>query len=536
MPATLLDARQITRRHGDRTVLDAVEVRVDAGSRIGLIGPNGAGKSTLLRIMAGCESPDGGAVRCSGSVGYLPQLADDGDRSLTVREAILRRVGVESANREVERWTTALTRGDLGAVGPHAAALERWLALGGADIDGRLAAAVAQLGLDVAFLDRPLATLSGGQAARAGLAALAVARFDVVLLDEPTNHLDADGLQRLGRLIGERAGGLVIVSHDRALLAEVTDEIVELDRHTGRARQYRGGWDAYERERDSALAQVLAERRDALDRRARLAAAERETRRRAASSVRRARARVHDNDKHLREWVTMRAEGMQARARKMGGRAERIEVPDAPWEDRALRLTLTPAERRRAWVVSLTGAVLRRGTWSLGPIELALAYGERVRLSGPNGSGKSTVLAALAGDLAPAQGHRRVAPGAVVAQLGQARDVLSGPVPLCAQVRELTGLDEAQARTALASFGLFAESAGRSGATLSPGELTRAELTVIAHQRATCLLLDEPTNHLDVESLEVVQAALADWPGALVVATHDRRLAEGLRLQREIAL
>ena len=225
MPATLLDARQITRRHGDRTVLDAVEVRVDAGSRIGLIGPNGAGKSTLLRIMAGCESPDGGAVRCSGSVGYLPQLADDGDRSLTVRQAILRRVGVEAANREVERWTTALTRGDLGAVGPHATALERWLALGGADIDGRLAAAAAQLGLDDAFLDRPLATLSGGQAARAGLAAVAVARFDVLLLDEPTNHLDVDGLQRLGSLIGERAGGLVIVSHDRALLAEVTDEI-----------------------------------------------------------------------------------------------------------------------------------------------------------------------------------------------------------------------------------------------------------------------------------------------------------------------
>ncbi|HWI72716.1 MAG TPA: ATP-binding cassette domain-containing protein, partial [Baekduia sp.] len=230
MPSTLLDAQGITRHHGARTILQSVDVRVDTGTRLALIGPNGSGKSTLLRILAGAETPDAGTVQRCGTVGYLPQLADDaGPGDATVRAVIMERLGVAAAARAVDREEARLTAGDLDAVAPHAAALERWLALGGADAEARVAAAADELGLPGALLDRPLRTLSGGQAARAGLAVLRAARFDIVALDEPTNHLDDDGLERLAQLLEGRAGGVVLVSHDRALLERSATTLLALD-------------------------------------------------------------------------------------------------------------------------------------------------------------------------------------------------------------------------------------------------------------------------------------------------------------------
>jgi ATPase subunit of ABC transporter with duplicated ATPase domains len=272
--------------------------------------------------------------------------------------------------------------------------------------------------------------------------------------------------------------------------------VVELDARTGQAARYAGGWDTYEREREAARRRERERYEQAVERREQLAAAERELRRRAAASASRARVGGHDNDKHSREWVTMRADGMASRARKMGTRAERIELPDAPWEPRRLRLHLSAAERRGALIVALEGAVIRRGDWSLGPLDLAVAHGERVLVSGANGTGKSTLLGALEGRIELASGRRRAAPAAVIAQLGQDRAALSGDRSLAAETRALTGLGPSEARTALAAFGLGADAAERPASTLTPGERTRAELAVLAQRRATCLLLDEPSNHL----------------------------------------
>ncbi|HVX34142.1 MAG TPA: ATP-binding cassette domain-containing protein [Solirubrobacterales bacterium] len=278
-------------------MFEGVGLQVRDGDRIALVGRNGSGKSTLLSILAGEEAADAGSMARHGSVAYLPQLV--ATPSLSAREAILARIGVAAAAREVDLHLMALEGGDLDAIDAHAAALDRWLALGGEDAEARLSAAASELGLAPELLDRPLSTLSGGQAARAGLAAVRVARCDALLLDEPTNHLDADGLAHLRTLLAEHTGAVVLVSHDRSLLADFAETIVELDEV--KATRYPAGWEAFQRERADARARARRNYEQAVAERDRLAAVDREIRRRAAASASRVDSRRSpDGDKHAK--------------------------------------------------------------------------------------------------------------------------------------------------------------------------------------------------------------------------------------------
>jgi ATPase subunit of ABC transporter with duplicated ATPase domains len=558
MPSSL-DARQITVHHGPRTVLRDVDLAVHPHSRIGLIGPNGSGKSTLLRVLAGLDRPDAGTVTHGGTVGYLPQVAGDAARrpvaasdgphdppaaaTPTAREIIRERTGVAAADRRLEREAERLAAGNLEAIDAHTEALEQWMALGGADLEPRIAAAADEVGLAATLLDRPLDQLSGGQAARVGLAAIRVSHHDVLLLDEPTNHLDHAGLALLRRIIAEHRGGIVLVSHDRAILDDAADRLVVLgdpDEPAGTAVEHTGDYAAWERRRDEQRRRAHAEHEQAVDARDQLKAAEDEARRRASAAQRKASRGgrgIPDPDKHNREWVKSRADGVQHRAKVIAGRAAAVEIPDKPWIPPTLRLQLTAAEQRGGTAIRLDGVRVDRGDWSLGPVDLSLAYGDRVLLTGPNGSGKSTLIGVLTRRIEPTAGRLTVAPGTVIAELGQARDRLVDHAGSTVDaVRAVTEQDTTDARTTLATFGLPAEVVQRSPATLSPGELTRAELAVLAATRTTVLVLDEPTNHLDIASLEAVEAALAGWPGALVVASHDQRFRAALEVNRTLDL
>jgi ATPase subunit of ABC transporter with duplicated ATPase domains len=511
----------VVRQHGSHVVLDNVTLQVNPGTRLGLVGSNGSGKSTLLRILAGLEQPDAGTVvREPGTLtaGYLPQEHTflPGE---SVQGLIARRSGVAAAERALSDAADALSEG-LDGADRYTLALDQFLALGGGDLESRSASVLAELGLAVT-LDRPVEQLSGGEAARLALAATLLSRFDVLLLDEPTNDLDFDGLERLERFVVSTDGALVVVSHDRAFLDRTVTRVAEIEPGRGRVREWAGGWTEYAAARDAAREGAYTrfaaaqERRRELD--TLLAARRNEARSGGAMADRRG------------------THALMTKVRQAERLLERNELPEKPFEPWQLQLGLRAGTRSGGIVARLTGAIVSRGRFTLGPVDLDLAPGERLAVTGRNGSGKSTLLAVLRGDLGLERGTREVGRTVVIGTIEQDRVEIGDKVLLDA-FTAITGLATVDARTLLAKFGLGADHVGRSWPTLSPGERTRAHLAWLQARSVNLLLLDEPTNHLDLEAVEQLEMALRHYDGTLVVVTHDRSFLDAIEPTRELAL
>jgi ATPase subunit of ABC transporter with duplicated ATPase domains len=529
-----LAAHQVSVAFGGATVLDAVSVAVGPRSRIGVVGPNGVGKTTLLRVLAGQHEPDTGRVTRvppTATVGYLPQEPERRPGE-TLRSHLARRTGVAGADAALEAATAALAEGRPGADDAYAAALDRWMALGGADLDARAAAVCADLGLPPGLLDAGTTTLSGGQAARMSLAAILLSRFDVFLLDEPTNDLDFDGLDRLERFLDDLEGGVVVVSHDRAFLERTVTSVLELDEHSHRANLFAGGWEAYLEARATARRHAEEAYAEYRGQRTELEERARQQRQWAATGVRRAKTRPKDNDKAQRDFFLNRTEKQAAKVRITEKAIARLAEVDKPWEGWDLRMEVARAPRSGDVVARLSGAVVERGSFRLGPVDLEIGWADRVAVLGPNGSGKTTLLAALLGRLPLAAGERWLGPGVVVGEVDQARRRLAGDRPLLDVVTADTGLLDREVRSLLAKFGLGADHVTRPAASLSPGERTRAVLALLMATGVNCLVLDEPTNHLDLPAIEQLEAALDRFDGTVLLVTHDRRLLDAVRVTR----
>jgi ATPase subunit of ABC transporter with duplicated ATPase domains len=342
----------------------------------------------------------------------------------------------------------------------------------------------------------------------------------VLLLDEPTNDLDFDGLALLERFVERTPSAVVVVSHDRAFLESTVRRIVEFEAETRRVREFAGSWKEYEHQREAARrAHELAYEKYASER----------ERFESLRDERRNQARRGSARKLARETggADRRAtHALSSKVRAAERRLERLEHVEKPWQPWRLQLDLGSAPRSGDVVARLSQAVVKRGRFTLGPVDLELHRGDKLAIVGPNGSGKTTLIRALFGELPLARGERYVGAGVRFGELDQRRDLFEREEPILEPFAERAGVNLGDARTLLAKFALGADEVTRPARSLSPGERTRATVALIAAQGVNALVLDEPTNHLDLEAIEQLEQALAHYDGTVVLVTHDRRFLE----------
>ncbi|WP_219106759.1 ABC-F family ATP-binding cassette domain-containing protein [Austwickia sp. TVS 96-490-7B] len=536
MSATL-QARSVTAAVGDRELFTGLDLIVAPGDVIGLVGPNGAGKTTLLQILAGERPPESGTVSVvprHAHLGYLRQQPDIRPGE-TIRDQLARRTGVAAASQALEDTAHDLAAGLADADDTYSTALEDWLALGGADFDDRLDVVAADLGLTV-DLDRRMASLSGGQTARVGLAALLLSRYDAYLLDEPTNDLDGAGLARLEDFVAGLDVPCVLVSHDREFLSRMVTSVVDIDRALQQVTVYGGSYDAYLEERSIARRRAqesyeqYAERKSELEARARR---QRAWMSKGVKAAVRAKKSGAEKDKFIAHRHRANAEKQASKARQSDRMLERLDVVVEPRKEWQLQMTIAAAARSGDVVCTARSAVVRRGDFCLGPVDLQINRGDRIAITGPNGAGKTTLLGLLLGRITPDEGN--VAPGSavVIGEIDQARAVFDTPEELGRVFAlQVPTWPTADVRTVLAKFGLLADHITRPCDTLSPGERTRAGLGLLQANGVNLLVLDEPTNHLDLAAIEQLEHAIDAFEGTVLLVTHDRRMVETVRLTR----
>ena len=523
----MITATDLEVRAGARTLLlaEGPTLRIQPGDRIGLVGRNGAGKTTTMRILAGEGDPYAGTVVRTGEVGYLPQDPREGDLEVLARDRVLSARGLDALLADLEKQQVLMAEvvdeaeRDR-AIRRYGQLEERFAALGGYAAESEAGRICASLGLPERVLTQPLRTLSGGQRRRVELARILFAASEsgagtdtTLLLDEPTNHLDADSITWLRDFLRVYSGGLVIISHDVGLLADVVNRVWFLDAVRGEADVYNMGWQKY----------LDARATDEQRRRRERANAEKK-----ASALRAQAAKMG-----AKATKAVAAQNMLRRADRMMAEldAERVS-------DKVARIRFpVPASCGKT---PLTASGLTKNYGSLEVftgVDLAIDRGSRVVVLGLNGAGKTTLLRLLAGTEMPDSGSIEPGHGCKIGYFAQEHDTLDNSATVWENIRHAApDTGEQDLRGLLGAFMFTGPQLDQPAGTLSGGEKTRLALAGLVASTANVLLLDEPTNNLDPASREQVLDALRSYAGAVVLVTHDPGAAEALEPQRVVLL
>jgi ATPase subunit of ABC transporter with duplicated ATPase domains len=524
---TVITATDLEVRAGARTLLfaDGPALRIQPGDRIGLVGRNGAGKTTTLRILAGESEPYAGTVSRTGEIGYLPQDPKEGDLDVLARDRVLSARGLDTLLTDLEKQQALMAEvaDDAArdrAIRRYGQLEERFAALGGYGAESEAGRICASLGLPERVLTQPLRTLSGGQRRRVELSRILFAASDTgagsattLLLDEPTNHLDADSLGWLRDFLRNHAGGLVVISHNVELLADVVNRVWFLDAVRGEVDVYNMGWQKY----------LDARATDAQRRRRERANAERK-----ATALRAQAAKLG-----AKATKAVAAQNMLRRADRMMAALDEERVAD-----KVARIKFpSPAACGRTPLVA-TGLTKTYGSLEVFTgVDLAIDRGSRVVVLGLNGAGKTTLLRLLAGVEQPDAGALEPGHGLKLGYFAQEHDTLDDAATVWQNIRHAApDSGEQDLRGLLGAFMFSGSQLEQSAGTLSGGEKTRLALAGLVASTANVLLLDEPTNNLDPASREQVLDALRSYAGAVVLVTHDPGAAEALDPQRVVLL